>query len=523
MRPTQWVILGLLILLVFHPVFYFKKKVRPYGILLTDRSESMKKAEKIKIDSPVALKKISFGENEEGTDIGNALHEAAKDYEDASLIILYSDGSNTKGKNPIEVASKLEIPVYFVIPELNETTGFISLYGPSMSREGDSVKLTAYCKVPGEATLEMNYAGEIERRNIEKEVISEFYFLPPAGKTNIRFNLLIKNDTIDKTNWSLDVRKKHKLLIVEKVPDWNHKFILRYFEDKGWTVDSYERDSTAYKNFRDFDIICLLDNPDKYKENIENYLKTGGNILVIGSAPINLNFLPVVAPNLSKYSGELPESYYLKPGGIRKNAKELVISGENVGYVMPFGKGKVVQFTYFELWKLALSAKQLYPENFFEKLMDNLLKELIEDEINIYYSKRLLEGEDFILRLDEQESTAKSFLWDGQKLPFTGDSVIIVSPKKGLHHFKIELPSRSIEDTVMIVGEAPDRMGIDTFLLRGIGEASGGGRWDNDFKKEKLEPKEREIWINLRHNWFFISLLFLLLFLDWILWMKRSS
>jgi hypothetical protein len=523
MRPTQWVILSFLILLVLHPVFYFNKKVTPYGILLIDGSESMKKAGKIKIDSPVALKKNSFGENEEGTDIGNALQQVVKDHEDASLIILYSDGSNTKGKNPIEVASKLEIPVYFIIPELEEMTGFISVYGPSLVREGDSVKLTVYYKIPEEATLEMKYNEEIERRNIKKEGVSDFSFLPPAGKITIQFYLLSENDTLDKINWSLDVKRTHKLLIIEEVPDWNHKFFLRYFEDRGWTVNIHKGDSVDYKNLNDFNMICFLDNTDKYKENIENYLKIGGNILVIGSAPMNLNFLPVVAPNLTKYSGELPESYYLKPGGIRKNAKEIKISGENVGYIMPFGKGIVVQFTYLELWKLALSAKQLYPENFFEKLMDDLLKELIKDVVSISYSKKLLEGEDFILQFGEQKDNAKSFFWDRQKLPVTGDSVTVGNPAKGLHHFKIELPSDTIKDSVLVVGESGDRMGIDTLMLEGIGTMSGGGRWDKDFKKETLETKEREIWINLRHNWLFISLLLLLLFSDWILWMKKNS
>lgn len=520
MRPTQWVILSFLILLVFHPVFHLRKKISPYGILLIDRSESMKKAGRIKVDSPVTLKNFYFGENEDGTDIGKAMHQSTGNYEDASFILLYSDGSNTKGKHPIEVAGKLGIPVYFIIPELKETSGFISIFGPTRVKEGDSVKLTAYYKVPETATLEMNYGKEVERRNIEKEGVSDFSFLPPAGKTNIRFSLIIENDTIDKTSWMLDVKKKHKLLIIEDIPNWNHKFILRYFEDRGWAVSSHKADSA---NFLDFDIICFLDNPDNYKENIDNYLKKGGSILVIGSAPMNLNFLPVIAPNLTRYSGEFPESYYLKPGGVRRTSKELAVSGENVGYIMPYGKGTVVEFTYLELWKLALSAGQLYPENFFEKLMDNLLKELIKDETSTSYSRRLLEGEDFILQFGEQKDYAKSFFWDGQRLPVAGDSVTIGNPAKGLHHFKIELPSDTIEDSILVVGEPGDRMGIDTLMLSGIGAMSGGGRWDKNFKKENLESREREILINLRHNWFFISLLLLLLFLDWVLWMRKSS
>jgi hypothetical protein len=501
-------------------VFNFKRKVTPYGILLIDRSESMKKAGKITIDSPVALKNYYFGENEQGTDIGKALHQAARRYEDAGFIVLYSDGSNTRGENPIEAAGNLGIPVYFIIPELKETTGFISVFGPTGVKEGDSVKLTVYYKTPEAATLEMNYGKEVERRNIKKEGISDFSFLPPAGRINIQFNLLVGNDTIDKTSWMLDVKKKRKILIIEDIPDWNHKFILRFFEDRGWAVSSHKADSA---NFLDFDIVCFLNNPDNYKENIDDYLKKGGSIFVIGSALINLNFLPVIAPNLTRHSGELPESYYLKPGGVRRTSKELSVSGENVGYMMPYGKGTVVEFTYLELWKLALSAGQLYPENFFEKLMDDLLKELIKNKTSISHSRRLLEGEDFILQFGEQKDGTKSFFWDGQRLPVTDDSITIGNPAKGLHHFKIKLPSDTVEDSVLVVGESGDRVGIDTLMLSGIGDMSGGGRWDKDFKEENLESRERAIWINLRHNWFSISLLLLLLSLDWVLWMRKSS
>jgi len=523
-RLTQWIILGLLILMIFHPVFYFKKRVSPYGISLIDKSESMNHAKKIEIKSPFTLKDLYFGEKENGTDIGKAILTAVKTYADASFIILYSDGSNTKGENPIKVASKLGIPVYFVFPELTAETnkGFISVYGPSSVVEGDSVKLTVYYKTPNTAMLEMNYKNQTTRKKVIKEGILDFSLLPSIGKNNIQLNLLIENDTADRTNWALDVKKKRRLLIISEIPNWNYKFIKRYFEDKGWNTNNYERDTIDYQNFQDFDMLCLLDNPDKYKENIGNYLKEGGNILMVSSASSSLNFLPVIASTVSKYSGKLPESYYLKAGGIKRNSSALEIDGEIVGYSMPFGEGTVIQFTYLELWKLALSAEKLYPENLFEKLMGDLLRELTPDEIRISYSKKLLEGEDFILRFNEQKKSVKTFFWDGQKLPITEDYITIREPLSGLHHFKIELPSNSIEGSVMIVGKPGDKMGIDTLMLSGIGDVSGGGKWSSSLVKENPNVKEREIWINLRHNWFFISLLLLLLFLDWFLWMRTK-
>ncbi len=523
-RITQWIILGLLILMIFHPIFYFKKKVAPYGILLIDQSESMKKSKRIKIESPVALKNFYFGSKETGTDIGEGIRTAVKTHPDASFIVLYSDGSNTKGENPISAASEIGIPIYFIVPPLAEETnaGFISAFGPNAIEEGDSAKIAVYYKIPNTGRLAINYERKVIKKDIKKEGIYDFSFIPSsAGKKAIQLNLLIDNDTVDKINWTLDVMKKRKLLIVSEIPNWNHKFIKRYFEDRGWNVA--EEDKMNYQNLPNVDIICFLSDPARHKKAIEDYLKSGGKIIVVSSVSEDPDFLPVIAPTLSKYSGKLPESYYIKAGGIKRNAKTLETLGEKVGYSIPLGKGTVIQFTYLELWKLALGAGQTCPLNLFDKLLEQTLKEIIPEEVPISYSKKLLEGEDFILRLDEHKNSAITFFWDGQKIPIVGDSIIIKNPPTGLHNFKIDLSSRSIEDSVLIVSSAKDRMGIDTLLLRGITDASGGGRWERDFGGKNLELKEKEIWINLRHNWFFITFLFLLLFFDWILWMRKKS
>jgi hypothetical protein len=524
-RITQWVILGLIILMIFHPVFYFKKNVSPYGILLIDQSESMKHANRIEVKSDFPLKNFYFGAGQKGTDLGEAILAAIKKHPDASFIILYSDGSNTKGKNPIKVASEIEIPIYFMVPESTKKTkrGFISVYGPNSVEEGDSATINVYYKAPNTASLTINYENKVTKKDIKKEGIVDFSFLPSAGKKNIQLNLLIDRDTADKINWPLDVKKKRRLIIISEAPNWNHKFIKRYFEDRGWNVYRNENKDINNEDIWSFDIICFLSDPATHKENIENYLKKGGKIIVLSSVSESADFLPVIAPALGKYSGKLPESYYIKAGGIKRNAKAIEISGEKVGYSIPFGKGTVIQFTYLELWKIALGAEQLYPGNFFIALMDETLQELIVEETPIYYSKRLLEGEDFIVRFDNQRKYINTFFWDRRKIPITGNSITVRKPNIGLHHFKIDLTSHSIEDSVLIVRGITDKMGIDTLMLRGIGKMSKGGRWDRDFYEENLELKEKEIWINLRHSWFFITLLFSLLFFDWILWMRKTK
>ena len=525
MRITQWAILGLLILMIFHPFFNIKKKIPPYGILLIDKSESMREEKEIEIESDYNIKKLYFGAEESGTNIAKAIIKATESNPNASFIILYSDGSNTKGKNPIMIAEKTGIPIYFIFPEIKDkaSAGFISAYGPNSIEEGDSAKITVYYKVPDTAILEINTENRISKENIKKEGILNFTFLPSAGKKNIRVNLLIENDTIDKASLSLDVRKKRKLLIISESLNWNYKFIKRYFEDKNWDVSTNGKDNINSQLSQNFDIIFFLNDPVKYKETIKNYLEKGGKIIVIGSVTSNLDFLPVIAQTLTKYSGKLPESYYLKPGGIRRNSKTLSVNGENLGYIMHFAKGTVIQFTYLELWKLALSAGQLYPQNLFEELMDKSLKELITEETSIYYSNKLLEGEDFIIKFEKNEKAVEEFFWDGQKIPFRGDSIIVSQPRSGSHYFKINLRSRSIEDSVFVVNEPKDRIGLDTLMLKGIAAMSGGGEWYKDFNKKKFESKEEETWINLRHNWFFFIFLLLLLFFDWFLWMRKNK
>ena len=155
--------------------------------------------------------------------------------------------------------------------------------------------------------------------------------------------------------------------------------------------------------------------------------------------------------------------------------------------------------------------------------MDNLTEELTQEEINIFYSKKLPEGEDFILKFNKNKDQEKSFFWDGKKKPVTEDSILVKNPPEGSHHFRVEIESQSIEDSILIVAEGGDKMGIDSTMLSSIADISGGGEWDGSLGRENFQVKEREIWINLRYNWFFIIFLLLLLFSDWIIWMRKSS
>ena len=524
MRLTQWIILGLLLLTLFHPVFHFRRNIPPHGILLIDKSESMKNIKRNKIETSIPLKPFAFGRNEKGTNIGKAMNEAYKEYPEASFMILFSDGSNTKGENPIEVAGKLQIPIYYLLPDEDKiNAGFISVHGPNSAFEGDSVTIKVYYKVPTQATLEIKHNGKGNKKDVNKEGILTLPILPQVGKNNLQFNLLVGNEIIDRAIWSINVQKKRKLLILNEIPGWNYKFIKRYFENNRWKVEDYIKNSIKDENIFDYNIICILENPDKYKEKVEKYLLEGGKIIVISSASPNLDFLPIIASTLSKYRGELPEAYYLKPGGVKSNTKAIELNGEKIGYSIAYGKGTVIQLTYLELWRLALSGQTLYSEDLLNKLMDRLTEKTTGEKLSVAYSKKLQEGEDFILRFNENKDLEKSFFWDEKKIPVTEDSILIRNPSKGLHHFRIDMQSQNIEDSVLIVAEISDKMGIDSTMLASIADISGGGEWQDSRDSKDFQKREREIRINLRHNLFFIIFLLLLLFSDWVLWMRNSD
>ncbi len=518
-RVTQLLIGAFLLLLIFHPEFHFKKKVSPYGVLLIDRSRSMEGSKIKEVNSAFPLKTMEFGGGKPGTAIGEALLQAKESFEDASFILLYSDGTNTRGENPIEVAKRIGIPICCIYPEINaKVFGFLSVFAPESIDEGDSVVFTVHYRSPQSATIRMLCEGISEKKRIKGEGIEEFTLGLNPGKHNIEFTLEVKEDTIRRVNRSLYVRRKHKALVLAESLDWNYKFFKRYLEDLNWNVKGFWKTDGSLPSLSQYDIVYFSGIPKKIEARIREYVKKGGKVIIIDPFPESLDYLPIVAPHLITISGELPPSRYLKSGGVRSKAKSLNLMGENVGYLMQYGKGYVVQFTYLDLWKLALSGEGIYNRDLFGEVMEEFLTTLISSELNISYPDRLLEGEDLYIYCEPKEPD--SFIWDGKNLPVLGDTIMIPTPEANLHHFQVVFPSSTLKGSVEVVRGLEDRVGIDTGMLYAIGEVSNGGKWKENFDKSRFGFKEREIWVNLRHNWFFLGILFGILFFDWYLWMK---
>ncbi len=495
------------------------KKISPFGVFLIDRSESMGRANLGEIESPITLKRFKFGYERNGTAIGEGLLDALDRYEEASFFILYSDGANTYGKNPIEAAAEIGIPVYIIFPNLvHDTSGYISIFGPEIIEEGDTAIYSVHYCVSHPSIISVLNREVLDKKEIEGEGVLEFALNPAEGKHTFEFNLSIGNRNVGRSFRTLLVEERTKVLVYTGKLDWNYKFFYRYFEEIGYDVVGEWKKDIPLSSLIDYDIVCLINPEGRTEEKLGGYIKNGGNAIILNSSLISSDFLPLIAPKVITFSNELPIRHYLKPGGIRRGSRSIDIMGETMVYILEYGKGAVAQFACLDPWRLSSVGKGVYKRDLFGEVMGKLLRILRPANLNISYPDRLMEGEE--LNIIFEQVIPDSFIWDGHSRPLLEDCIIIPSPVEGIHNFRVVFPSSTLIGFLEVIGEDKDRMGVDTSMLDAIANVSGGGKWKDDFDQFLFGYKEKEFYINLRHNWFFLAVIFMVLFFDWYLWMK---
>ena len=519
LRPTQWLIVAFLLLLIFYPEFHCSKKIPPFGVLMIDRSDSMRGAKPGIIDSPFKLKRFEFGSKESGTAIGDGILKVMDRYEETSFIILYSDGANTHGENPIEVASMIGIPVYIIYPSFSpDMKGFISVFGPEIIEEGDTAIFKVHYQTYQTSLLSLLDGGVLDKKEVAGEGVIEFAINPPSGRHTFEFNLSIGEEIIDRTYRNLLVKERPKVLVLTCRLDWNYKFFYHYFKEMGFEVSGIWKKDDLGLSFSDYDIICMINPESNMIEQLGGYIKNGGNAIVVNSSILSTEFLPLIAPKMININTELPIKYYLKPGGIRRGASSIYVMGEKLVYFFNYGDGRVAQFACLDPWRLRLVGKGVYRRDLFGELMSKLLKFLIPVRLNISYPSRLIEGEE--LKIIFEPIVPDSFILDGQRKNVLDEYIVISQPDRGLHNFRVVFPSSTFVCSLRVMSRRDDRMGIDITMLDAIANISGGGKWEDDFEQSLFGFKEKDLFINLRHNWVFISMLFAILFVDWYFWMK---
>lgn len=518
-RPTQLLIIVFILLLIFYPEFHYTKRIRPFGIFLVDRSESMKGISYDEINTSLKIKKFEFDKEKRITAIGDGILDAIERYEDASFIILFSDGANTHGSNPIEVAANIGVPIFVSYPDFSsDTSSYMSAFGPEIIEERDTAVFKIHYRTNKLSKVNMLEGELINSSKVNGEGIIEFTVSPDYGIHTFEFNLSFDNMVTNRIYRHLLVKKRFKALVYTKRIDWNYKFFYRYFEELGFDVYGIWRDENIDIKFSNYDIICLINPEENVEEKLRKYIKNGGNAIIVGSSIISSEVLPIIAPKVVVMSKELPVRYYLKPGGIRRGVSSIDVMEEKIIYLMKYGDGYVAQFTILNPWKLRLVGKGVYDRDFFSEVMSKVIKVIVPLNPNISYPNRVLENEE--LRIIFESLIPDSFKWDEKSKIIIGDELFITNPDKGLHEFKAFFPSSTLIGTIRVIAKEGDRTGIDMAMLEAIADISGGGKWKDDFDPSVFEVIEKKHFINLRHNWLFISIIFFLLFVDWYFWMK---
>ncbi len=518
-RPTQLLIIVFILLLIFYPEFQYTQRVNPFGVLLVDRSESMKGINYKKIVTPLKIKKYEFDREKSTTAIGDGILDAIERYEDASFIILYSDGANTHGSDPIEVAANIGIPIFVYYPDFSsDTSSYISVFGPEIIEERDTAVFKIHYRTNKLSKVNLLEGELIKSDKVNGEGIVEFAVSPDYGIHTFEFNLSFDKKVTNRIYRNLLVKKRYKALVYTKRIDWNYKFFYRYLEEIGFDVSGIWRDENIDDKFSNYDIICFINPEENMEEKLRNYIKNGGNAIIVGSSIISSEVLPIIAPKVVNISKELPVQYYLKPSGIRRGASSIDVWEEKIIYIMKYGDGYVAQFTILDPWRLRLVGKGVYDRDIFSEVMSKVIKVIVPFNPNISYPNRLFLDEE--LRIIFEPIMPDSFKWDEMSKIIIDDELVIADPEKGLHEFKAFFPSSTLIGTVRVIAEGNDRTGIDMAMLEAIADISGGGKWKDDFEPSAFKEKEKKHFINLRHNWLFISIIFGLLFIDWYFWMK---
>jgi hypothetical protein len=518
-RVTQLLIIVFILLLIFYPEFHYTKRIRPFGILLVDRSESMKGISYKKINTPLKLKKFEFDREKDATAIGEGILDAIERYEDVSFIILFSDGANTHGSNPIEVAANVGVPIFVFYPDFSsDTSSYMSVFGPEIIEERDTAVFKIHYRTNKLSKVNLLEEELINSSKVNGEGIIEFNISPDYGVHTFEFNLSFDNKITNRIYRNLLVKKRCKALVYTKRIDWNYKFFYRYFEDIGFDVSGIWRDEIEDIKFSNYDIICFINPEESMEEKLRDYIKNGGNAIIVGSSIVSSEVLPIIAPKVVVMSKELPVQYYLKPSGIRRGVSSIDIWEEKIVYLMKYGNGYVAQFAILNPWRLRLVGKGVYDRDIFSEVMSKVIEVIVPFNPNISYPNRVLENEE--LRIIFESLMPDSFKWNEENKIIVDDELFIKDPDKGLHEFKAFFPSSTLVGTIRVVTEEGDRTGIDMAMLEAIADISGGGEWEEDFEPSLFEVKEKKHFINLRHNWLFISIIFILLFIDWYLWMR---
>lgn len=335
----RWIAFLALFLTLSQAVFaFFKVELKkPFVALLLDISESMNlksgdttrkeilkeivDSEKIKdlrkeaeleaytfsdTLTPFDLKAQKLDFSGEVTSLGNALDKVKEKLSDFNLkaILLLSDGANNYGKDPVEVAKGLNLPVYAY---------GIGEPAPSFDLSIDQVRYQEVAYTGEKTELEVYVVGQgyegkklplflkqgekiLDQKNIQipsSGLMQKFTFeITPQKEGQNQYDVILPlqegetNNKNNKRTVSLKVLKsKLKILLIASRLDWEYAFLKRFLEsDEDFEMKSlvYGKNQVPIKGefpedeLLNFDLLILVDVPSsifiKHRTRILEFL-----------------------------------------------------------------------------------------------------------------------------------------------------------------------------------------------------------------------------------------------------------
>ncbi len=498
------ILIAILILsLLFNYEAKFSKKIKPYGILLIDGSNSMNGLKLPEIKSKYKLKRYIFNKGDEKTEIGNAILEYIKKFPDVSFLILFSDGNNNSGIDPIDVVKKINLPVYVLLPEFTDIPEIVIKNYKDFVRIGDTLYFYISISKGSRLTIKDNEKWKLImdlKKGTEYKVP---YFSLNEGEKNISFIFESDNfaDTIYKR---ITFLPKKKYSIYYSKPDWNVKFIKRIIEEKGF-INSEKGD---------INIFIMNEKNQQLEKKLKDFYKENMNIFIIITYQSDIGFLPFNKFSIKKDTIRDVLFESLLPFFTIKNAKEMKYLNTTIGYFND--DYKIFQTSIIDLWKLSFTMKCLENKDYLNEIFDSVLLFMNLKDKEIFLKDTVNAGEEFYIF--SRNLNKKYVLIDNTIIPFA-ETILVYPLKEGIHTIKF-IGNDTITKNIYAKNPKEEKKGINRILLEEIIKISGGKFVNNEFN-EVLPIKNKEIIINLRHSVFIYLFIIFLLSLNWYLWMKE--
>ncbi len=504
MKILRILIIVLVLILIFAPEFTLNLRVKTYGVFLIDGSRSMdrNRLSPPDIKSPYPLKKFVFDYKRERTGIGDAILKAKERYPDAGFILLYSDGMNNTGEDPILAIEKAGLPVFVIIPEQKET-GISIIKSTHFITEGDTALY--YIKAnKGKLLVFVEKKKIYEKQVKDAEEISIPVFMGKRGKRKILFILKGErfSDTLE-TYTSVLPRPSFK--IISGRPDWNMGFIRRELMGKGY-VESEKPD------------LYIFINPLKEQEDkIKSLLQKKKRIFVIGENITNLSVLPLRGYSRKEitFLEKIPMTV-LSPKVVLPEATIFHFYNLEAGVVYRHGGG-LFQSLMPQLWKLHLSSGGLLNKNLLSAYLDSVFVYMgvLNPHIELPVKVPEFSTQPIIFKGTPPENV----VIDTSQIPVHGDTLYLPPLPSGTYRISFVFQGDTLNDSLDVFSPVEER-GINIEELEILARVSKG-RIVKDTLPSGIVPGKRIIKINLRHNPLIYLLIILLLATEWVIWMRR--